>query len=827
VAPGSKGKRSGRRNSGVRGPIGSGSAPARPRRARRRPVSGILLAVLGLLGVGAFVGGIEVGHQLSRLDRVVVDRFEGRRFRIPSRVLSAPSILYPGLDWKNVDLQGTFTRLGYQEQPDGPLAPGRYTWGKGKVRVHLRALDHPTRPEPDRDVAIVLDGSEIAEIRDVDTKRELGAVMLDPELVGSYYGPDREQRELVRLAEVPRHLIDAILSVEDQRFDEHHGIDPIRIVGALFANVRAGSTVEGGSTLTQQLVKNFFLTPEKTVTRKLREAAMSLIVELRYDKDEILECYLNEIYLGQRGSTEVHGVGEASRLYFGKPVRDLTVAESALLAAVIPAPNALSPYRNAERALGRRNLVLDLMHDQARIDDPTWEAARSEPFHLSAVTPEAAEARYFLDALRRQLPEVYGSDSLVTEGLRIYSTLDLRLQRLGAKALSEGLAAIEKRYPKLKSEAKDKQLQGCLIALRPQTGEVLALVGGREYGASQFDRCTQARRQAGSTFKPFVFIAALEPRGGAPAITLASTLDDEPLSIPTPSGPWTPANYDKEFHGRVTVRDALEHSRNVPTARLAQTIGVDRVADVARRLGIESPLPLVPSLALGVADVAPIELARAYATIANGGIRPEVITFEDAVASDGGTLARRDLEFEQVLDAGTAFLATSLLQGVVDRGTAASVRSAGLVGPIAGKTGTTDSGRDTWFVGFTPELLVVVWVGFDEPRNTPLTGASGALPIWIRFVKEATSGKIRGEFLPPPEVITMEIDPTSGALALDGCPERQPELFLLGTEPARTCPEGGLVERAIESLTDPGREPSRPDAPRPKRGFFDWLRGSL
>jgi len=802
---------------------GNGRAP----RGRRAGSSRLLLLGLLVLALGSFMVGVKVGRLLVRLDRTVTQRFNGQRFRVASRVLSAPTILYPGLDWKNVDLPGALTRLGYQaETGPGPLLPGRYVFGKNKLRVHLRALEHPTRPEPDRDVEITLEGSEIAEIRDVPSGRELGAVLLEPELVGSYYGPDREQRELVRLGEVPRHLIDAILSAEDQRFDEHHGIDPVRIVGAFLANVRHGGVRQGGSTVTEQLAKNFFLTPERTLSRRIRTALLSMIIEARYSKDEILECYLNEIYLGQRGATEVHGVGEASRLYFGKPVRELTVAEAALIAAVIPGPNGISPYKNPDRALARRNLVLDLMHEQERIDDATWNAARAEPFHLSAVTPESSDARYFLDALRRQLPEVYDNEGLTSEGLKIYSTLDLRLQRIAATALRDGLATLEKRYPKLKAESPDKQIEGCLIALRPQTGEVLALVGGRGYAVSQFDRCVQAKRQMGSTFKPFVYIAALEPQGGRPVITLASTLEDEPLSIPTPSGPWTPVNYDHQFHGVVTVRDALEHSRNVPTARLAQEVGIERIAAVAQRLGIESSLPLVPSLALGVADVAPIEVARAYAAIANGGIRPEIRTFEDVLDPQGHTLARREIEFQPVLDAGTAYLATSLMEGVVERGTAVSVRTSGLLGPIAGKTGTTDSGRDAWFVGFTPELLAVVWVGFDEPRNTPLTGATGALPIWIRFMKEATSGQIRGAFLPPPEVITLDIDPSSGAIALAGCPQRKSEVFLLGTLPARECPEGGMIERAAEA---PEPEPS-PKAPahesKPRgRGFVDWLRG--
>jgi len=749
--------------------------------------SGLALATLA-----ALVAGILVGSELRRLDALVRARFEGQRFQVPSRVPSAPTLLAAGVDWKQIDLRDALMRLGYQEVgADAPeVAPGRFSWQGERVRVHLRPFDHPSRSEAARLIELRLEGREIASVRDLEEDRELGGALLEPEVVGSYYGPHRQQRELVRLDEVPRHVVDAILSGEDQRFEEHHGLDPIRIVGAFVANLRAGGTVQGGSTLTQQLVKNFFLTPERSLRRKLREAALSVIVELRYAKDEILECYLNEIYLAQRGGTEVHGVGEASRLYFGKPVQEIGVAEAALIAAVIPGPNAISPYKNPERALARRDLVLDLMHEQRRIDDATWAGAKAEPLRLSAVTLEPSEARYFLDVVRRQLPEVYASDVLSNEGLRIYSTLDLRLQRAAARALRQGLEGIEKRFPRLKSDDPAKRIQGCVLALRPQTGEVLALVGGRDYGQSQFDRCTQARRQMGSVFKPFVYLAALEPGPNGPAITLANQLDDDPVAIQTSSGVWAPVNYDKKFRGMVSVRSALEHSLNVPTVRLSQRVGIDRTADLARRLGIESRLPRVPSLALGVADVAPIEVARAYATIANGGVRPEIHTFDDAFDANGNVVSRPEPRPQRVLDPGTAFLGISLLEGVVDRGTAASIRSAGIEGPVAGKTGTTDDGRDAWFAGFTPDLVVVVWVGFDEPRKTALTGASGALAIWTRFLLDATGGQVRGDFRPPDEVVQVAIDPGSGALALDGCPVHANEWFLLGTEPTRTCPEG-------------------------------------
>ena len=528
---------------------------SRRRRARR----GGALAGLGRLAAarpvrwlvwgGALLVGLGLGAETAQLDRIVRARFEGRLFRVPSRVLSAPSVLYTGIDWQVADLKGTLDRLGYRELPgDGPIPPGRYRFEAGKLRLHRRAFAHPAQPEPAAQVELILAGSKIAAIRDAEGKA-LGVLSLDPEPVGAYYGPDRAQRELVRVADLPDHVVGAVLAVEDQRFFDHQGVDVMRILGALFANLRSGRVIQGGSTLTQQLVKNFFLTPERSLTRKLQEAWMSLIVEARYDKPAILEAYLNEIYLGQRGATQVHGVGEGADLYFGKDANELTPAEAALLAATINNPNGRSPFRRPELALERRNLVLDMMREQGRLDEAATEAAKAEPLGLAPLSAEPREARFFLEFLRRQLPEFYEADKLTSEGMKIYSTLELHLQLVAARAVREGLEQLEKDFPSL---AKGKgRLEACLVALRPQTGEVVALVGGRDFGASQFDRCSQARRPVGSAFKPFVYAAGLEPIVGGPAITLASWLDDSPLSVPTPSGPWRPVNFDKEFHGRV------------------------------------------------------------------------------------------------------------------------------------------------------------------------------------------------------------------------------------------------------------------------------------
>jgi penicillin-binding protein 1B len=770
------------------------------------------------MGLLAIFAGFAASGWIVKQDRIVVARFDGRRFSVPSKVLSAPTILYPGLDWKRLQLPQTLARLGYREHAEpGDLPAGRFRWTGNVLRVHFRPFEHPSRPEPARDVEIHLARQQISEIREWPSQREVGAVLVEPELVGAYYGPDREQRDLVRLEDMPRHLADAVLAVEDQRFESHHGVDLRRIAGAMLANAKAGRIRQGGSTLTQQLVKNFFLTPEQTFERKATEAVMALIVEARYDKEAILESYLNEIYLGQRGSTEIHGMGEAASFYFGKRAEDLTVAEAALLAAIVQSPNRISPHRHPERALERRNLVLSLMHEQGRLDREEYELALKETIRVAAVTPEVGESRYFLDVLRRQLPEVYDRNVLAVEGLEIYSTLDPKLQRMAVRALVRGLERLEESHPELRPDDPANQLQGCLIAMRPQTGEVLALVGGRDYGRSQFDRCTMARRQAGSAFKPFAYIAGLEAVGGGqPAITLASLLSDTPLEVETNAGLWKPGNYDLEFRGPVTVRNALEHSLNIPAVRLGLDIGVERVAEVATRLGITSDLPRVASLPLGTAEVTPIEIARAYSTIVNGGIRPSPHTFEDVVAG-GETLERRKLRFERVLDEGVAYLAISLLQGVVDHGTGVRVRGMGLRGAIGGKTGTTDDEYDLWFVGFTPELVAVVWVGYDEPRTIGVQSSWGALPIWANFMLDAVGTQVRGSFLRPPSVSELQINPDTGALAMVGCPKRATEYFLRGTEPTEICSWNDDRERVQPEAGDDPSAELRPEQPRRRR----------
>jgi len=585
--------------------------------------------------------------------------------------------------------------------------------------------------------------------------------------IGAIDGPV-EERYPVRLADVPGQLVQAILAVEDQRFYQHHGIDVRRIFGALVADVRAGGLAQGGSTLTQQLAKNLFLTASRTPLRKLREAAMASVLEMRYNKATILEAYLNEIYLGQDGARAIHGVGAASRYYFGKNVQHLTLAESALLAATINAPNHNAPNRHPDVARQRRDLVLQLMVDQHRVTSAAAEEATRMPVSTRVHPATTLDGRNFRDAtiaaVARHLP---------SRGEAVYTTLDASLQRAAEHAVERGLGRL-----------RDSGAQAALVAIDPRSGEVLAMVGGRDYGASQFNRATSAYRQPGSAFKPVVALAALERTGDhAPAFTLASVVNDEPLRVETPSGPWEPVDYDGEFRGPVTLREAMEQSLNVPFARIGLAVGPRQIVATARRLGITSALDAVPSLALGSSGVTLMELVRAYGVLAAGGdLAPARTVLGYARYGDTAKVAA-SASPTRVIDPAVAYLVTSTLEGVITRGTARALSVQGHDNAIAGKTGTSSNWRDAWFVAYSTSLVVGVWVGYDDGRSLHLTGASAALPIVARFLAEGTTEDDWTPFDVPPGITEAPTAGGDGAWRSD-CGAR--EVFLTGTEPPET-----------------------------------------
>ena len=690
---------------------------------------------------------------LKKWEQQVTEKFEGQKWRFPSKVYSDSYLLYVGINLRLDDLAEKLRRLGYYETQSAAKSKGEYRIAKadGAVDIFLHDFSYPTEQVKGFPVRIVLQGNFVSRIEDPINGKEMFSLELEPELVTGLYERIWQERRVVKLSEVPPLLIKSILAIEDERFYSHHGVDPIGVLRAMWVNLRSFSFQQGGSTLTQQLMKNFLLTDERTLTRKIPEAVMALIAERKYSKDVILENYLNEIYLGQRGSQGIFGVWEAAQFYFSKPLSDLTVGESALLAGLIRAPNRLSPYKSADAATKRRNVVLAKLLDDQIISRKQYDAALREKLPQRALAKVTNDAPFYVDYLRRELEQNYSNDVLTQEGLRIFTSLDLQLQRIADHALTEGLKKLEASHPALKKKGADDSLEGAIIVLRPQTGEIKAMIGGRNYQRSQFNRVFQARRQPGSIFKPFVYLAALM-YGGQSGVryTPDTVLNDSQFTWSYDGQEWQPSNYNNEYFGAVTFRRALESSLNSATGRVAQDVGIRRVRDLARRLGIQSPLPAVPSLALGSAEVTPLEVAVAFSTLANNGVRTRPLAVKQVIDQNTKVLEKRDVRVEQVVSPQLANAMNQLLKGVLDRGTATGARRLGFTRPAAGKTGTTNDYKDAWFVGYTPDLLAVVWVGFDGQSKLNLSGAEAALPIWTEFMKAATASMPVTDFVGPP-----------------------------------------------------------------------------
>lgn len=739
---------------------------------------------------------------LASLYLTVTSRFEGPRWKLPSTVYAEPVTIYPGMDVAASHIRDRLLRLGYGPVSGPPSRPGEFRWTDTRLEVYLQDFSYPDRRVQGFPFTADLRGHRVTGLVRMIDGMAMTSVDLEPEVIAGLFDDSWEGRRLVRLSDVPRSLVDAILATEDARFYQHWGIDVRALARALWTDLKQGEWVQGGSTITQQLVKNFYLSHERTLYRKVVEAIMAIMLEARYEKDDILEAYLNEIYLGQRGDMGVHGVGEASVLYFGKEVERLTLSESALLAGMIRSPRGNNPQSSTVRAQAARDHVLRRMATLQMIDGDEAEAAMMEPVPSRPKAREAVRAPYFADLVRDELERRYSRDALTSEGLRIFTSLDVEAQRAAEEALVSGLAALDRRWAKA-----PEPVQGGVIVMQPQTGYVRALIGGRDYSNSQFNRMTQARRQPGSLFKPLAYLAALRKDGpnGAPRYTPVSVVHDEPVTVATPSGPWTPQNYDKRYHGAVTLRTALEYSYNAAAVQVAQDIGVDRIVETARLLGLTTPIPAVPSLVLGTSEVIPIELAGAFAVLANFGTRTEPLVIKAVVDRDGQVLTQKDIAVEQVIAPEEAYLVTSLLEGVIERGTGRGVRALGFTRPVAGKTGTTSDFRDAWFVGYTPETLALVWVGFDHNRPLNLTGAEAALPIWTHVMRRVTATEPERAFIPPPGVVLRKIDPATGLLSTRQCPGAITEAFLQGTEPTATCTGG---------------EPRGP-------GLLQWLRRRL
>ena len=726
---------------------------------------------------------------VKRLEGTVTAKFEGRKWQFPSKIYSDTFLLYAGMNLRREDLTEKFRRLGYRETRSAPDAKGEYRFGKdGAVEIYLHDFAYPMESFKGFPMRIALRGATVARMENIANGQELFSFELEPELISGLYDRIWEERRLVNLAEVPPLLVRAILSIEDERFYRHRGIDPIAILRASWANLRSGGVVQGGSTLTQQLMKNFFLGAERSLRRKIKEAIMALIAERKYSKEEILENYLNEIYLGQKGAQGIFGVWEAAQFYFTKDLEQLTVGETALMAGLIRAPNRYSPYRSVEAARQRRNVVLGKMLDDKLISRRQYDVALKEVIPRRDLIKVTNDAPYYVDFLKRELAENYALEVLTAEGLRIFTSLDLQLQKMAEKSLADGLKRLEETYAYLRKRGEGDHLEGAIVVIKPQTGEIKAMVGGRDYQKSQFNRIFQSRRQPGSVFKPFVYLAALMYGSEGKRFTPVSLVEDSAFTWSYEGQEWQPANYRDEYFGTVTFQTALERSLNSATARVAREVGIRRVRDIAYRLGIQSPLPAFPSVALGAAEVTPLEVGMAFSTLANGGVRTQPLAVKQIIDQESRVLEKRDIQVEKVLTPQLAFMMNFMMKGVLDRGSGRSARQLGFNRPAAGKTGTTNDTKDAWFVGYTPELLAVVWVGFDNGSKLGLSGAQAAVPIWTDFMKKATAGAPVTDFAPPPGIKMMDVDPLSGFRATPNCPTVIQEAFLEGEEPTAYCP---------------------------------------
>jgi penicillin-binding protein 1B len=719
------------------------------------------------------------------LDFRVRSEFEGRRFALPARIYARPLELHAGLRIPKEAVVQELRELGYRDVP----REQEYGWyvrtGEGleiatRPFVFWDGLQAPAR------LKITFDGNKLSGVADAQGK-SVSLARLEPLPIGGIYPAGNEDRVLVRLSEVPQDFVKALVAVEDRKFFSHHGFD-VRGLARAGLSLFSGK-VQGGSTLTQQLVKNFFLTPERTLSRKGTELVMAVLLEAHYSKEEILETYLNEIYLGQDKDRAIHGIGLAAQFYFGKEVRHLTLAESALLVGIIKGPAHYDPHRHPARALERRNLVLRETKEEGAITLEQYAAARATSLAVSP-KPSLGTSPYpaFVQLVHRQLRRDYDEKDLRTEGLRIFTTLDPRVQRAAEDALQKRLAQFDK----------DKRfgaagLEGAVVVTDPQNGEVEALVGGRDPRFRGYNRAVDAVRPVGSLLKPAIYLTALSDPS---KYNLLTPLDDGPFVWKSRGTPdWKPANYDKQHHGLVPLRTALAQSYNVATARLGTDLGVDKVLENVRRLGVDRPMQPYASSLLGAVEFSPLDVAQMYQTIATGGFRTPLRAIREVTTQDGNPLKRYALATEQAFAPEPMYLLAAAMQGVVSEGTGQGLKN--WLPPelgIAGKTGTTDEQRDAWFAGFTGDRLGIVWVGYDDNRAARLSGAAAALPIWGEMMAALDPEPLA---LPKPDgVEVVAIDPQTG-LRGSGCPGAYEIPFVAGSAPEERapCADGKTVEK--------------------------------
>jgi penicillin-binding protein 1B len=767
----------------------------RPSSKRRRTRTAgrrwqIALGVLLLLGL--LLGGY--GLYLGKTVRV---KFEGQRWAEPAQIFARPLELYVGAEVSSEQLEAELRFLGYRavRQVSGPAQ-----WARSgdRVSLHTRPFRFWDGAEPGRSFSIELSRGRVTRMRAHDGG-ELDLVRLEPALVGSIYPAHKEDRVLVRRGDLPEHLVQALLAVEDRRFYDHPGVYLRGLARAAIANLRAGRTVQGGSTLTQQLVKNFILTPERSLWRKFNEAMLALVVEARYDKDEILEAYANEIFLGQEGERAIHGFGLAAQHYFARPLSELGLHEAALLVGLVRGASYYNPMRHPQRALDRRNLVIEQMLAQGFIGQAEADQASARPLGLvSAAGAGTQRVPAFVDLVRRQLRRDYREEDLTSEGLRIFTTLDPWVQQRAAAALATRLQRIER-----ERGIEQDTLQGAVVVAAAQNGEVQALVGGRDAGFAGFNRALDAVRPIGSLVKPVVYLAAL---ARPERFTLATPVEDRPVDLALPGGQrWRPENFDRQVHGSVALHHALARSLNLATVNLGLEVGLQPVVSLLRQLGVEREVEAYPSLLLGALSLSPLEVAQMYQALAAGGFRSPLRAILAVVDAEHQPLQRYPLTVTRAADPAAVYLLTRNLVEVTESGTAAALRGLLPTGlQVAGKTGTTNDLRDSWFAGYSADRVAVAWVGRDDNGPTGLTGASGALPVWAELMRSVGN---QGLQVGAPAGVEYHWVDAAGRLAEPDCAGAVAYPFIAGSQPREVAPcaaesaapvEGGFLRRLFQ-----------------------------
>ena len=811
----------------------------------RDPVIRAALVIFLVAALG--VGGV-LCYFYIKYDRIIQQRFRSPVFSNSAKIYALPRTVHDGDKLDAKEIAGFLRRAGYSDKDGQSLL--------GSFRLVSDGIDITPGPESyhsPESAHIAIQGGQIERI--TSKGNELSAYELEPQLVTALFDAEqRSKRQVVKYTDIPKVMVDAVLAIEDRRFFEHSGVNFSRMFEAVWIDVMRQRHEQGGSTITMQLSRGFFLTPEKTVRRKLTEMLIAEELEQKFSKQQIFEFYGNWVNLGQRGSFAISGFGEASRTYFNKDLKDITLPEAALLAGIIQGPSRLSPYRHPERALERRNLVLDAMVETHAITKEQAEKAKAAPLKLAPPNVEASDAPYFVDMVRDTLINKFSEHELNDQSYRIYTTLDPDLQKAAAQAVEVGIKLVDDQVTKLRTKrvkvgkkvettvAPGPQAQVAMVVLDPHTGAVLALVGGRDYGFSQLNHAL-SKRPTGSIFKPFVYAAAMNTAldGSATVITPASTVTDAPSSFAYGDQIYEPRNYKEEYHGDVTLRYALAMSLNNATVKVAEEVGYDKVADLAKSAGIAS-VKATPAMALGSYEAAPLDMAGAYTSFANNGVRLSPILVNSVRNDKGDVVSNFKTDERQVLDPRIAYVMTNMMEGVINNGLGyTAVRLRGFALPAAGKTG---SSHDGWFAGYTSNLLCIVWVGYDDYSDLRLSGAMTAAPIWTEFMKKASAlPQYSGmkEFGQPTGVVNVQLDKATNRLATSTCPDDYVSAFVAGTEPRETCDQqagvAGMFSRIFgggeKALPPPNsangqdlqnHDPQNPDSQK-KKSFFGKIAG--